>query len=90
MHSASQQLHGLQYVDREWQKQGGHISKRNDSIREGLTKYVHSKVGTRPDLVKKVLPDYAPLVRRLIGESPAALCALPLTFVQSTTAGTMR
>lgn len=55
-----------QEYDPEWQAAGGQISRRNDGMRENLTAYIRSKIGHRPDLMEKVVPDYAPLARRLV------------------------
>ena len=59
-------MQGAQEYDRAWQAMGGQISERNDGLRSSLTAYAVSKLASRPDLVKKVLPDYAPLARRLV------------------------
>jgi 4-hydroxyacetophenone monooxygenase len=60
------QMQYLQTFDSEWQKAGGIISKGNDKLREVFTQYIMGKVGQRPDLVKKCVPSYAPLGRRLV------------------------
>ena len=59
-------MQGAQEYDREWQKNGGAISQRNDGLRAALTEYIESKVGHDPELMAKCLPDYAPLARRLV------------------------
>jgi 4-hydroxyacetophenone monooxygenase len=56
----------LQVADPEWQAQGGLVSKRNDAFRESLTHYIKTKVGSRPELVEKLVPKHAPYARRLI------------------------
>ncbi|CAG9996236.1 unnamed protein product [Clonostachys byssicola] len=65
-HVTSQQLQGLQDYDKDWQAKGGLINKRNDLVRESLTSYIKSKTKSKPGLFEKVLPDYPPLVRRLV------------------------
>jgi len=55
-----------QYLDPEWTAQGGIINERNDKLRQGLIEYVESKIGHRPDLMEKSIPDYAPLARRIV------------------------
>jgi 4-hydroxyacetophenone monooxygenase len=50
--------------DDEWRAEGGHINERSDKIREGLVGYLKMQVGDRPDLVGKLVPDYAPIARR--------------------------
>lgn len=62
----SLQLANTQYHDAAWRAQGGLINKRNDFLRESLTKFIHEKFHDRPDLVAKVTPKQAPMVRRLV------------------------
>jgi len=50
-----------QEYDREWMANGGIISRPNDAIRTNTTEYIRSKVGSRPDLLQKLIPDYAPM-----------------------------
>ena len=52
-------------MDREWIENGGGVSKRNDDVRRELTEYVRECLKDRPDLVEKMLPKHAPLVRRM-------------------------
>lgn len=59
-------MQNAQEYDPEWQAAGGQISQANDGLRQALTSYIHSKLEQRPDLEAKVLPDYAPLARRLV------------------------
>lgn len=59
-------LASLQIRDDAWESQGGKINKRNDALRASLMKYMESQIGDRPDLMAKMTPDYAPLVRRLV------------------------
>jgi 4-hydroxyacetophenone monooxygenase len=54
----------LQRVDREWQAQGGQVSKANDDMRAFLTNYIRQETGGREDLIEKLIPDYAPMSRR--------------------------
>jgi len=57
-------FHLLQRVDREWQAQGGKVSKANDDVRLFLTNYIREQTGGREDLIEKLIPDYAPMSRR--------------------------
>ncbi len=50
--------------DPEWERQGGHISKKSEDLREFLIGYIREQVGDRPDLVERLIPDYAPMLRR--------------------------
>ena len=50
--------------DPEWEKQGGHITKKSEDLREFMIDYIKEQIGDRPDLLEKLVPDYAPMVRR--------------------------
>ena len=50
--------------DPEWERKGGHITKKSEDLREFLVGYIKEQVGDRPDLLEKLVPDYAPMVRR--------------------------
>lgn len=65
-HLTGQSMQGLQYHDRAWQQGGGMISPRNDAVRGVLVDYIRSKVGDDEDLVRRLTPKHAPLVRRLV------------------------
>lgn len=56
----------FQNLDHDWIAQGGLINEQNDKLRAALTDYVKKKVGHRPDLYEKLVPDYAPTARRLV------------------------
>lgn len=51
-------------TDEEFEATGGRISAKSEFIRSMLTDYIHAQIGDRPDLFEKLLPDYAPMVRR--------------------------
>ncbi|WP_317824071.1 NAD(P)/FAD-dependent oxidoreductase [Rhodococcus sp. IEGM 1366] len=51
-------------TDPEWVAQGGQINERTDKVRDGLVAYIKEQVGDRPDLIAKLIPDYAPMARR--------------------------
>lgn len=55
-----------QEVDPAWQAAGGQVSQANDELRAGLTKYIKTKVGSRPELVDKLTPQHAPMARRMV------------------------
>lgn len=44
----------------------GHVNKWNDALWVSLSDYIHQKFEERPDLLEQLLPDYAPLGRRLV------------------------
>jgi 4-hydroxyacetophenone monooxygenase len=50
--------------DPEWERQGGHITKKSEELRDFLIGYIKEQVGDHPDLLEKLLPNYAPMVRR--------------------------
>jgi 4-hydroxyacetophenone monooxygenase len=56
--------YALLRADEEWIAAGGRVNERNDSLREVLVGYLESQVGDRPDLVERLVPDYAPIARR--------------------------
>lgn len=65
-HFTGQTMMGLQYHDRAWQAQGGKINPRNDRVRETLIDYIRKECAAKPELADKLIPAYAPLVRRLV------------------------
>jgi 4-hydroxyacetophenone monooxygenase len=60
------QLPPLQVADLDWQAKGGQVNERNDTMRKGLTSFIEAKVKGDPELMAKLVPKYAPLVRRLV------------------------
>lgn len=65
-HHASQQIDAFHNLDREWQARGGLINEKNDLLRANLTKYIQKKVSAKPQLLRHLVPNYAPLARRFI------------------------
>jgi 4-hydroxyacetophenone monooxygenase len=57
-------IHNFQIPDPEWQAKGGKINAMNDQLRETLTGYIHREMAARPELIEKLIPDYAPFSRR--------------------------
>jgi len=51
-------------TDEEFEATGGRISAKSEFVRSMLTDYIKAQIGDRPDLLEKLLPDYAPMVRR--------------------------
>jgi 4-hydroxyacetophenone monooxygenase len=60
------QVEGFQYLDPDWQARGGLINEKNDLLRQMLQAYIRSKVGDDEALYRKLVPDYAPMSRRLV------------------------
>ncbi|WP_344605819.1 NAD(P)/FAD-dependent oxidoreductase [Sporichthya brevicatena] len=52
-------------VDPEWDDPRS-ISAANDRLRDELEKYIRREVGTRPDLLEKVMPSYPPFTKRML------------------------
>ena len=50
--------------DEEWQANGGYWNEVNDQLRSFLTNYIHEQTDNDPDLVDRLIPDYAPFSRR--------------------------
>lgn len=65
-HLTGQTMQSLQYHDPDWQRQGGRINPRNDAVRQTLLDYISSKIDHDPELLKRLTPPHAPLVRRLV------------------------
>lgn len=57
-------LRNVLMPDAEWIANGGHVSERNDMLREILVGYISSQVDGRQDLIDKLVPDYPPMTRR--------------------------
>ncbi len=53
-------------MDPEWIAKGGRVNEKNEKLRENLTAYIHKKVGDKDGLFDKLIPEYAPLARRLV------------------------
>lgn len=66
---AELQIQDLQLVDREWEANGGRVNEKNEKLAASLTDYIRERVGDREDLVEKLVPDHAPLARRLVIDS---------------------
>ena len=52
--------------DEEYEKTGGQITAKSDFVRNMLLDYIRTETGGRQDLIDKLIPDYAPMVRRPI------------------------
>lgn len=59
-------LAAVQVKDAAYEAAGGCVNERNDGIRAVLTDFINTKFPGRPDLVQKLTPTHAPLVRRLV------------------------
>jgi 4-hydroxyacetophenone monooxygenase len=61
---ANAQLELLHDMDPEWQRAGGVISKRNDSLKASAESYIRRRLTDKPQLIDKVIPRFPPLARR--------------------------
>jgi 4-hydroxyacetophenone monooxygenase len=52
--------------DPEWQAKGGGISPMSDAVRDILITYIKNETNNRPELYERLIPDYAPMLRRPI------------------------
>ncbi len=52
--------------DPEFEATGGRVTRTSENVRALLTQYIHDETGGRQDLIDKLVPDYAPMVRRPI------------------------
>lgn len=62
-------------VDPDW-AEAGSVSARNAALRRALEAHLRRRFGDRPDLLAKVMPDYAPGAKRMMRDNgvwPAAL-----------------
>ena len=59
-------LAAIQVIDHEYEAKGGLVNERNASVKEALLKFIHTKMADKPDLIPKLTPTHAPLVRRLV------------------------
>ena len=50
--------------DAAWEATGGHITQRSEELRGVLLEYIKAEIGDRPDLLEKLVPNHAPMVRR--------------------------
>ena len=65
-HIAQMQSQNFHEIDPDWRASGGQISEKNDQLRGALTDYASRKLKSRPDLLARAIPSYAPLARRLV------------------------
>jgi 4-hydroxyacetophenone monooxygenase len=59
-------VHPALQKDPEWEHPDRSVNRINDGHREFFTRYIHAKLGDRPDLIEKVLPDYPPFGKRIL------------------------
>jgi 4-hydroxyacetophenone monooxygenase len=75
-HTGQCRMQPMHVLDREWQAKGGLINEKNDMVREGLIRMIRKKMGDRTDLAEKLIPDFAPMSRRLVVDNGWYDCVL--------------
>jgi len=63
---ASVRAQPFQDLDPQWQANGGYVNEKNDQLRTMLTEMVEQKMAAKPDLIPHLIPDFAPLSRRIV------------------------
>lgn len=63
-------------VDPDWPHQDRSINETNDMIREMFGEYIKSQVGDDEELLAKVMPDHAPMGKRMLQDNGTWLQAL--------------
>ena len=63
---SSVRMQAFQYLDAEWQANGGIINEQNDLLRKMLIGMIRHKMAPRSELVEHLIPEFAPLSRRIV------------------------
>ncbi len=63
-------------VDPEWPHQDRSINEANDMVREMFGEYIKAQVGDDEELLAKVMPDHAPMGKRMLQDNGTWLAAL--------------
>ena len=63
-------------VDPDWPHQEHSINAANDMVREMFSEYIRSQVGDDEELLAKVMPDHAPMGKRMLQDNGTWLAAL--------------
>ena len=63
---ASVRAQCFQDLDHEWRAQGGQINEKNDLLRSMLVNMIETKMADKPELIPHLIPDFAPLSRRIV------------------------
>lgn len=69
-------LAALQVRDHDFEAKGGRVNERNEGVRKTLTDFIKTKMAAKPELIPKLTPEYAPLVRRLVVDNGFFDCLL--------------
>ncbi len=63
---ASVRNQALQYLDEDWRARGGRINEKNDRLRDMLIGRIRKKMAAKPEYIDALIPDFAPLSRRIV------------------------
>ncbi|MDE0952371.1 MAG: NAD(P)/FAD-dependent oxidoreductase [Halioglobus sp.] len=79
--------HDTVFVDSEWPHQERSINEMNEFVYTMFSDYIKSQVGDDEELLKKVIPDYAPMGKRTLQDNGSWLGALKQENVDLQTQG---
>ncbi len=78
------------FVDPEWPHQERSVSEMNEFVYQMFSEYIRGQVGDDAELLKKVIPDYAPMGKRTLQDNGSWLSALQRDNVDLVTQGVAR
>jgi 4-hydroxyacetophenone monooxygenase len=78
------------FVDPDWPHQERSVNEMNDFVYQMFSEYIKGQVGDDEELLKKVIPDYAPLGKRTLQDNGSWLAALKRDNVELVTQGVAR
>jgi 4-hydroxyacetophenone monooxygenase len=64
----SDRLYGSFCIDPDWPRADS-INRANDSLRRLMTRHIESEVGSDPELIRKTVPGYPPLGKRILQDN---------------------
>ena len=56
-------------IDPQWPGGRESINATNAKVREAMLRHIHKELAGRPDLIEKVVPDYPPFGKRVLGDA---------------------
>ncbi|CAA0088335.1 4-hydroxyacetophenone monooxygenase [Halioglobus japonicus] len=75
------------FVDPDWPHQDRSVNEMNDFVYQMFSDYIKGQVGDDEELLKKVIPDYAPMGKRTLQDNGSWLAALKRDNVELVTQG---
>ncbi len=73
------------FVDPQWPHQERSVNEMNDFVYQMFSDYIKGQVGDDEELLKKVIPDYAPMGKRTLQDNGSWLAALQQDNVELVT-----